>query len=193
MSNIVLFSASAAVILLYRVLCCRGRWLKKRSAGLMPLSLLTFWLLTFIFKFSIDPFKTPSYLGHQLREIFGTDLSVTMMISVGILIFLEDKFDRGTEPDVSIDEDVRSLGIRFMNLWALCALLPAVYLIWKVVNLNIAGEISALGKTADWTVMDIFAWHFFEHTLDYIYVASLVYSIYLLRLKAEYRNTAIEE
>ena len=64
----------------------------------------------------------------------------------------------------------------------------ASFLILKVLRLDTQGEIHKLGNTAGWSKLDLFAWHFFEHSLDYVYTAALVAFIYLMTLKLEMRR-----
>ena len=188
LSNIVLFSASAFFILLYRMVTDDGYWVKRRFSYLLPVSLWIFVLFTFFFGLTMDPFETPSYLGHQLREIFGTDLSITMFLTMGALIHLEGRYDAGkVDREIKYREHKKN---NFLRLFALS--LPVIlitgFLIRKVLSLNISSEIAKLGGTKGWSTLDLFAWHFFEHSLDYVFAVSLVYCLYLLTLRIELRR-----
>ncbi|MBI4681746.1 MAG: hypothetical protein HY757_01380 [Nitrospirae bacterium] len=192
LSNIVLFSASAIVVLLYRIIFCNGMWKRRKFYYLLPFSIVLFVTLTFIYGFTMDPFINPSYLGHQLREIFGTDLSITMLLATGLLIYMEGRFDSRKETN-KIKNKEKGIIARHLAVLIIPAVLPAVYLILKVLSLDVSGEIASIGKTANWSVLDLFAWHFFEHSLDYLLVCSLVCFLYLLTLKKELRRTTIEK
>jgi hypothetical protein len=189
LSNIVLFSASSFSILLYRLVSDRGRWTRRRFAVLLPLTSAVFVLLTLLFGLTRDPFETPTYLGHQLREIFGTDLPITMLLGMAVLIHLENKYDRrGVAAPRRKRNDVRR-SLRYMTAWALPAIAITLYLVFKVLGLDIGGEIDNLRGAEGWSVPDLFAWHFFEHCLDYAFVCGFVYFLYLLTLKAEFKTT----
>jgi hypothetical protein len=69
------------------------------------------------------------------------------------------------------------------------AVLISLFLILRVSSLDTATEIAKLGSTAGWTKLDLFAWHFFEHTLDYFYVMALACFLYLLTLRLDLRRT----
>ena len=167
---------------------CGGYWVQRRFSFLLPVSLLTFVALTFLFGFTADPFKTPSYLGHQLREIFGTDLSVTMFLAMGVLIYLENKYDKGPGPQARGNEEYPKINLKRIIWWSVPAVCCSAFLIFKVLTLDIGNEIGRLGRTKNWSVLDLFAWHFFEHTLDYIFVVAVVYFLYLVLLKSEYEK-----
>ncbi len=192
LSNIVLFSVTAVVIMLYRLIFCNGMWERRKFYYLLPFSIALFVCLTFIYGFTMDPFINPSYLGHQLREIFGTDLPITMLLATGLLIYMEGKFDSRKEINEIMKKE-KGIIIRHLSVLIIPAVLPTVYLILKVLSLDVSGEIANIGRTANWSVLDLFAWHFFEHSLDYILVCSLVCFLYLLTLKKELRRTIIEK
>ena len=69
----------------------------------------------------MDPFHTPSYLGHQLREIFGSDLPITMLLAIGILAFLEDRYDTVGWSEAPDDKNERKKLLRYAFLWAMPA------------------------------------------------------------------------
>lgn len=189
LSNIVLFSASAFLVLLYRVICFGGYYFKRRFACLFHIATGIFVFLTVLFGLTMDPFSTPSYLGHQLREIFGTDLSITMFWALAVLIHLENRYDSGDsefQPQklVALGRNTRSL-----IFWSLPTLVIVPFLITRVLSLDIAANVEKLGNTAGWSIIDLFAWHFFEHSLDYFFVVFLVYFLYALTLKIELRRS----
>jgi hypothetical protein len=189
LSNIVLFCTSVVFILLYRRLNSNEFWIKKRNSGLFPVAIGIFVSLTLLFGFTQDPFVSPSYIGHQLREIFGTDLSVTLFLVMGTLIHLEKKYDLEQSHSSEKDTDFRKKNIAHIFYWAFPGAVCAGFLIIKVLTFDIGTEMGRLGNTNDWSVLDLFAWHFFEHSLDYIFSVSLVYCFYLLALKRESKRT----
>ncbi len=185
LSNIVLFSASSFVVLLYRGVYCKSHLSKRRFANLFFLAIGIFAALTFVFGVNIDPFRTPGYLGHQLREIFGSDLPVVMLLSLAVLIYLEDKYDSDkTNHLLRIKTDRKYVTSHLLG-WSLPLILIPAFLIQKVLALDISGEMAGLPGAKDWSVLDLFAWHFYEHSLDYLFVVSLVYFLYLLTLRME--------
>jgi len=191
LSNIVLFSASAFLICLYRIVCCGG-WVKRKYAGLYFIAGGLFILLSIAFGFSADSFKTPSYLGHQLREIFGSDIPITMLLSAGTLICLELRYDRAGKAAATYQQPTGK-SILYLLRWLVPVVLISGYIIIRVLSLDISGEMSKLPGAQSWSVPDIFAWHFFEHSLDYIFVVSFVYFLYLLTLRAELTKNLNEE
>ncbi len=182
LSNIVLFSASAFLVLLYRVTCCGG-WVKRRFMYLFYVSWGIFILLTIFFGFTDDSFKTPSYLGHQLREIFGTDLSITMLLAISVLIRLERKYDKGNT--TADNEPIQCNSAPHLLGWIIPVVLISAFIVFSVLSLDISREMSKLPGAKKWSALDIFAWHFYEHSLDYAFVVSLVYFLYLLTLRIE--------
>lgn len=193
LSSIVFFSASAIFVLLYRILSQGGYWIRRRFSILYPVSVASFIFFTFFFGVTMDPFKTPSYLGHQLREIYGTDIPITMFLMMGIILHLENKYYSGK---ITIDKKARHNRERnFAHLfyWSIPAFSISLFLIAKVLSLDVSGEINQLGNTQGWSVLDLFAWHFFEHSLDYVFGASLVYSLYLSKIRIELKGANIEK
>lgn len=192
LSNIVLFSASVFFILVYRLKFCGGYWVKRRLSILFPIATGVFVAVTVYFGFTKDPFETASYLGHQLREIVGSDLPVTMLLAFSVLIYLESKYDDGVKA-VTFDKQKERQKGKLLIGWLLPVFLIAGFLIERVLNLDISGEIATLGNTRNWSVLTIFAWHFYEHSLDYIFVVSLVSFLYLIILKMEFRKAVDEK
>ena len=181
LSNIVLVSTSAVCIAIYRIFT-GGYWVKRRYAGLLPFGIVVFAVFSVIFGINKDPFTETSYLGHQVREIFGTDVSVTMLLSLGVLIHLENKYD--LIPHYESDRKKhKSLDYYGIYVWLVVALATTTYLIVKVMQLNLSKEISTRGGARTWTAFDLFAWHFYEHSTDYIFTMSAVAFIYLVALK----------
>lgn len=185
LSNIVLFSSTAFMIILYRIFYGGAHWIQRKFAVLLPISIAIFIFLTIIFGFTMDPFETPTYLGHQLREVFGSDLSITMLLSVAVLLFLEKKYNPYNTVRRDLKQKNRKKVISHLTAWFIPMVIISGYLIMKVLTLDVSSEISQLGDTGDWSVLDLFAWHFYEHCLDYILIVSLIYVIYLLTLRTE--------
>lgn len=188
LSNIALYTTSIAMVVFYRFITGDNSGTRRRFSFLLPFTAILFILVTLIFGINTDPFYIPSYLGHQLREIFGTDLSITMPLMMGILIYLEEKYDPGVRQTATNNPQDSQKAIRRIIYWSIPTVLIACFLILKVLTLNIAGEISKLGSTAGWSKLDLFAWHFFEHSLDYVYTGSFVYFLYLFTLKIDLKR-----
>jgi hypothetical protein len=188
LSNIVLYSTTSIFVLLYRVVSFDGCWVKRKFSILLPISWGIFIFLTLFFGINRDPFETPGYLGHQLREIFGSDLSVTMLLSLAVLIRLEEKYDSDDNIQNHIKLPNQKKTSYHLLFWIVPAIVPTLFLIIKVLTLDISGNIARLGNTQNWSILDLFAWHFFEHSLDYIFIISLVYFVYLLTLKIDLKD-----
>lgn len=184
LSNIVLVSTSAAFILLFRY-HINGGWIKRKFAGVFPFAVTIFITFTLLFGVNMDPFIKPSYLGHQLREIFGTDLPITMTLSLGLLFYLEGKYDFNCHVQRKHNPRDRRITLRHLMFWSVIASVVSAFLIFKVLSLDTSAEIAKIGQTKNWSILDLFAWHFFEHSLDYFFTLSFVAFIYLLLLKIE--------
>lgn len=185
LSNIVLFSTSACCIILFRTFIGHGKWTIRRPAKVFYVGAALFVLATIFFQMNLDPFTIPSYLGHQLREIFGTDLSITMLLSLGLLFYLESRYDVGSK-EVKTDGRVYTKkALYLLAAWGIPAMAATLFLIIQILNLNIGSEMAKLSGTQNWTKIDLFAWHFYEHSLDYIFILLLVGSLYLLALRIE--------
>jgi hypothetical protein len=184
LSNIVLVSTSAVFILLYRKFT-DGYWVKRKYAILFPLGIAVFTVLSIIFGINGDPFTKTSYLGHQIREIFGTDVSITMLLSFGILIHCENKYDLTLNNERSKQKNNLGKFVFSIFIWLVIALTTASYLTIKVLQIDMSKEIAKIGGTHRWTAFDLFAWHFYEHSTDYIYTMAAVAFAYLIALKIE--------
>ncbi|MDY6853844.1 MAG: hypothetical protein SWO11_03915 [Thermodesulfobacteriota bacterium] len=185
LSNIVLFSTSAFFILLYRMVNNNGQWVKRKASSLFPISVVVFVFLTLFFGMTMDPFQTPSYLGHQLREVFGSDLSITMFLCLAVLICLEGKYDT-EKTDSGIKKQRNFKGnLLLLVCWSIPIVFIIGFLVVKVLSLDIRANIESIGYTKDWSVLDLFAWHFFEHSLDYTFIVFFIYFIYLLALRMD--------
>lgn len=188
LSNIVLFSSSVISIIFYRMISQGGYWRKSSVSSLFYFAIGLFVFLTILFGFTMDPFETPSYLGHQLREVFGADCSIIMFLALAVLIYLENKYDPVEICIGELEINNRKKNLRFLIFWVIPVLFIILFLIIKVLSLDISSEIDSIGKTENWTTIDLFAWHFFEHSLDYIFTVFLVYFLYLATLKTELKK-----
>jgi hypothetical protein len=189
LSNIVFFSTSAFCVLVYRMVNNGGQWVRRKFSNLLPVSAVIFVVLTLFFGMTMDPFENPSYLGHQLREVFGSDLSITMLLCMAVLIFLEGKYDPGEIDSGRGGQRNYKRNVLFLVCWAVPIIFITGFLVVKVLSLDIGANIESLGHTKGWSVLDLFAWHFFEHSLDYIFVVFNVYFIYLLALRIELKKS----
>ena len=88
------------------------------------------------------------------------------------------------------EQETRKRIIPYLVYWSIPAILATGFLILKVMTLDISGEIDKLGSTKGWSTLDLFAWHFFEHSLDYAFVACFVYFLYVLTLRLELKKVA---
>lgn len=188
LSNIAMYTTSISMVVFYRFIIGDNLGKRRYFSLLLPITAIFFILMTLFFGINTDPFTIHSYLGHQLREIFGTDLSITMPLMIGILVHLESKYDSGIRQTQGNNPKERQKAIRRIICWLIPTVVIAGFLILKVLTFNISREISRLGSTEGWSITDLFAWHFFEHSLDYIYTCSLVYFLYLFTLKIDLKR-----
>lgn len=192
LSNIVLFSASAFFVLLYRIVFFGGYWVKRRYSNLFFISSGAFIFLAVFFGFTKDPFATASYLGHQLREIFGSDLPITMLLAIGLLIYLEERYDNGREK-IKVERQENHNNVLCLIYWSLPFIFISSFLVLKILSLDISANITKIGSTENWSVLDVFARHFFEHSLDYLFVVSFVYFLYLFTVRMEFKKIIVDD
>lgn len=183
LSNVTLFASSGFCVLLYRIFGQGGVW-TTRKHRVLRLSLLVFLAATLMFGFSRDQFAAPSYLGHQLREILGTDLPITMLLAISLLICLERKYDANKRPEAGMRKSARK-GLFLAICWLVPAILSTGYLGIRILNLDVAAELAKVSGTTDKSVLGTFCWHFYEHSLDYLFVTVTVYWLYLWLRKTE--------
>jgi len=186
LSNVALFGGSALAIILYRILG-RGGWKRRKYSLLFGLSALAFCVLTIVFGFNAKQFQAPSYLGHQLREIAGTDLSITMLLAVSLLIWLERRYDAAANhgPECKIPAWSARLLVLF---WTIPVAASCSYLAVSIARLDIEAELAKVTNTGNLSILGTFCWHFFEHSLDYVFVISFVCGLYLGLLRAGSRE-----
>jgi hypothetical protein len=187
LSNIALFAGSVLAIILYRILGNGRGWKRRKYFSLFGLSALAFFVLTIVFGFNAKQFQAPSYLGHQLREILGTDLSITMLLALSLLIWLERRYDTPANPDSECK--VQAWRVRLLVLlWTIPVAASCCYLAASVARLNIGAELAKASGGRNGSIPGTFCWHFFEHSLDYVFVLSSVYGLYLGLLRAGSRE-----
>ncbi len=131
-------------------------------------------IVTLLFGINDQPFSDPRYLAHQGREFITHNLS-TNPILITLLCFLEEKFTEEYSKDLNINAS-RNLYLHFL-FWSILSILIPSFLWIRLRDT----DISAVAQQ-NWPVWDLLAFHFFEHFLDYIFVAILGVLIYLLYL-----------
>jgi len=137
-----------------------------------------FLLLTLIFGMSAEIFVDVRYAGHQAREILTHGL-VTLPLGLAILLAWERT--RGGEAPIQ-----KRAAFRWL------ALAGAVLIPLYLVIISLSGDVMAEGQ-AEMGLSGMVAAHFFEHTLDYLFVVSLVLGAVLLRRAHRSRNGSLDD
>lgn len=175
-----IFAASLSISFFYRIIAQSY----SNSINLLGFRLLGIWsgvfiLLTLIFIPSIKSFSDTRYLAHQFREII-THSTVTIPLSFAILIYLEKKLSAGFETKTT---NVKYKYVGF--IMSGCALLIPFFIVLSLAGRNILAE--AQKKTGYWNLL---ASHYFEHSLDYIFVPTLTMFLYVMFIRIAGRNRA---
>ena len=136
-----------------------------RSAALRAAGL--FLAATVISLPRLDFLMDPRFVGHQFREATGIDLPVAVPLLMAALLFW-DRWSR--EGRTLAPMPAKSL-VRPMILATLLAGLPVVVLGARLLSVNVAAQMARLPGAVHWSPPDLYAWHVFEHTLDYAFLA----------------------
>jgi hypothetical protein len=129
------------------------------------LAWVVFGCITLAFGFNLDPFADPRYLGHQAREI-ATHGPVTVPLALGLVAIVR-RIQEG--PALAAPFKVSRVPVPRV---AVLALIPA-YLGFTGMATGALETSQSPGNPAG-----LVAAHFFEHTLDYVFVALLTTGAY---------------
>jgi hypothetical protein len=142
---------------------------RERRRGLVR-ALLIFAAATLVFVPSLEPFLDPRFLGHQFREATGTDLPIALPLLMTAFLW-SDRFLRRrlTSPAAAVDSRGEDrVPWRRLAGWTLAAAVP--------VALNAALLLRGAGVSgnrppgaAGWSIVDLYAAHVYEHSLDYLF------------------------
>lgn len=135
------------------------------SSRLFLSALGIFGLLTAAFGWTADPFRDPTYLGHQLRELF-THALVTLPLSIGVCLALSRTPAAGAP---STDRPVWPYAASGLAAFACGAFLLAASVVSDAQSHGLASGLAALLLP-----------HFGEHALGYVMTPALAGAIYLL-------------
>ncbi len=171
-----MFFAAGAASCAYREVSGMGCF----SGSSRGVKLLGLWFAGFILISCILGFHPAltnmRYLAHQCREIVTHSL-VTLPLSFALLIAIEQRL----RPKVSL---VSSQAWKKKNkFWGLCSILASsVIFLWILIKLRHRDIMAHAQKQS--SVMDLLASHFFEHSLDYLFVPLLTAGMFLFFLNA---------
>ncbi len=136
------------------------------GASLYTGALLAFVAATLVFGVSTQPFRDPTYLGHQLRELV-THTLVTLPLAMGTCFVLARKF---SVPISNARSTLRTWPIYAAGIVGVgCG---AFVLIASVLL-----KAQTYGQKK--TLAELLFPHFFEHTLGYLFVSALAGFLYL--------------
>lgn len=129
-------------------------------------ALAVFVVATLVFGLTIEPFRDPTYLGHQLRELF-THTLVTLPLAMGACFVLARRFSAPTP------------GARArLSAWPIyLAGIVGVGCGLYVLGGSVLLKAQTYGQRRD--LGELLFPHFFEHTLGYLFVSSLAGLLYL--------------
>jgi hypothetical protein len=146
----------------------RGRPNADHLAGrfrLFGAALFLFVVITVVFRLTLEPFRDPTYLGHQLRELFTHSL-VTLPLALGTCLTLARSFSRG------------SLGASRERVWPIVATGAAAVLSGAFLLVaSVMADAQSHGQTEG--LASLLLPHFAEHALGYVLVPALAGLIYL--------------
>ncbi len=139
----------------------------RSGASLYATALVVFAAATLVFGVSAQPFRDPTYLGHQLRELV-THTLVTLPLAMGTCFVLARRFSL---PASSTRSSLHAWPVYAAGaVGVACA---AFVLIASVLQkAQMYGQKKALAEL-------LFP-HFFEHSLGYVFVSALAGFLYLL-------------
>jgi len=148
------------------------------SGSSYGVKLFGLWLVGFILTsgiFGFHPALTNTrYLAHQCREIVTHSL-VTLPLSFAVLMALEHKLRAAVSSESSQAWKKRN------RFWGLCSILAgSTVFFWMLVEIRHRHIMVYAQKQS--SVMDLLASHFFEHSLDYLFVPLLTGGMFLFFL-----------
>lgn len=167
-----------------------GGWIRRLPVGvkLTAAGIAGYILVTLAFGINADPFTNMQYLGHQMREIAGKRLTLSTFVLLGTLIFWERRLrrsasDDGALPGGTAGSERRRLGLAPAFIGGIVFLVPALYLAGRILlGGDIGAEIAESAEGREWGMVDVFAFHFFEHCLDLVFTILLASVVYLLAI-----------
>jgi hypothetical protein len=138
----------------------------RSGASLYASALVVFAAATMIFGLSAQPFRDPTYLGHQLRELV-THTLVTLPLAMGTCFVLARRF---SVPLANTRSNLHAWPIYAAGIVGIAC--GAFVLIASVLlKAQMYGQKKALAEL-------LFP-HFFEHSLGYVFVSALAGFLYL--------------
>jgi hypothetical protein len=136
------------------------------GASLYAGALVVFVGATLVFGITAQPFRDPTYLGHQLRELF-THILVTLPLALGACFVLARRF---SAPPSGAPAKLNAWPIYVAGIVGIaCGLYVLVGSV--LLKAQTYGQRTGLGEL-------LFP-HFFEHALGYLFVSALAGFLYL--------------
>ena len=138
----------------------------RSGASLYAAALVVFALATLIFGVSAQPFRDPTYLGHQLRELV-THTLVTLPLAMGTCFMLARRF---ALPPASTRSTLHAWPI-----YAAGAVGVACGAFVLIASVLLKAQMYGQKRT----LAELLFPHFFEHSLGYVFVSALAGFLYL--------------
>ena len=172
------FLVSLAVSFVYRGLTHMCSTRMNRSGGTFLVIVQTCIILfTLIFIPDIKPLTDTRYLAHQFREIV-THLSVTIPLAFAFLIMIEHK----SYPDPYVSPGASAF-IKISVLLFIGAVVIPLYILIQLSGRNIMAEAQTKSN-----YFNLLASHYFEHSLDYVFVSLLAVTIFIFLIQSSKRR-----
>lgn len=168
-----IFLASLAVSFIYRGLThMYSPTMNKSGITFLVVVQTCMILFTLIFIPDIKPFTDTRYLAHQFREIV-THASVTMPFAFAFLMACEHQSCLASyvSPDASAFNKIGVL------LFFVAMVIP-LYILIQLSGRNIMAEAQTKSN-----YFNLMASHYFEHSLDYVFVTVLTVTIFIFLLQ----------
>jgi hypothetical protein len=139
----------------------------RRGTWLFVGALLVFAVATLVFRPSTEPFRDPTFVGHQIRELF-THTLVTLPLALGTCLALARRFSEA-RPGARANQPV-------WPIYVAGGISVACYAFVLIASVQFKAQ--TLGQKAG--LAELLFPHFFEHSLGYVFVSALAGLLYLL-------------
>jgi hypothetical protein len=167
------FPATAGLVLLWRSLigddaARMPRLARQRRQTLLLAGLGAFVLLSLIFRPGSEAFTDTRFLAHQFREIV-THGTVTLPLSMAALLAVAAPRPAAADKPPAFRQEM---------LWRALLLLAGASLVPVYILLMLLGRDILAEAQRQSSYRDLFAAHYFEHMLDYVFVTALTLAFY---------------
>ncbi len=174
-SNIILFFVTLLYAGIIRIILLKQQpQTQKLAKAYILIGVFIFIILSIIFKVNSGVFTNSRWLAHGVRELL-TNGFITFPLVFGLLYQIESKFNKPQKKN----GPTPLLYLLFIITFVLVA-----YNLIALINIDISGVAQApiFAKQGKLSIPYLAFFHFFEHILDYFYIALLSSIIYIIAL-----------